>query len=60
MKKLKDWSPYKIYFDIFAKIGLDRTVNIRFGPKFEALIQKHIDYLKEIDKKTGNLNDPSE
>lgn len=54
-KKIKDWSPYKIYWDIFARLGFDRTINIKFGPAFEAKVNQHMKYLQDVDVKLGDV-----
>ena len=48
-KKLGDWSPYKIYWDIFFHLGRAYRTKINFGPAYEKNLDKHLEWLKERD-----------
>lgn len=49
-RKMKDYTPYKIYWSIMLHLSMTYKGNIRYSKEYESLIQKHIEILKHEDK----------
>lgn len=46
MAKMKDWSPHRIYWEIFLYLSFAYRGNIRFGSEFDKHIKAHEEYLR--------------
>ena len=48
-RKMNEWTPNRIYWDIFLHLSMVYKGNIRFSKEYEANIQKHVEELKNKD-----------